>query len=535
MKMLIIGLDGATWDVLDDYLLAHHMPNLMSLRTGGCSGTLRSTEPPITAASWTTFLTGCSPRIHGVIGWHEYRFDEDRLRISTSEQRLVPTMWQELSEQGYKIASINVPWTYPCAPINGIMAAGYGCPGPASEFVYPPEFKAELLDHIPDYEIMAQWRGQEDYTLSELDDNLKRVERSLEQKVEAAELICGKLAWDVLMVQFHDTDSMEHHIWSYLDKQSRGGFAQHRDRVFKTFEKLDEMIGRLLKLAGAEDSCVIVVSDHGLTRRKGKVRANVLLRDWGYLKPKGLIAQMMQRHQRKRFVASLGREAGAEKKRGIKQPRDYDFDWLSSKAMVIDVAINGHLYVNVKGRQPNGKVAPGPEYDEIIEDLTKRFSEVVHPATGEKMFTAVGTPEDIYGFQGDAWRKYGDLVLVPQIGYELVLGTSRTGEFLQMATDRSLKGYHSYNGIYIFCGKGIRAGAGGETAMIDMAPTIYAALGASLPSYMDGKVKADAFAEEKAVAYHESDVSAFQQVRAGLSETEEAEVAERLRALGYVE
>jgi predicted AlkP superfamily phosphohydrolase/phosphomutase len=535
MKVLIIGLDGATWDVFDDYVLDNHMPNLKRLKSEGYSGILRSTEPPITAASWTTCLTGCNPSKHGVIGWCEYLFEEDRLRINTSEGRLVPTMWEELSEQGYKIASINVPWTYPCPQVNGILISGYGCPGPGAEIVYPPKFKEELLKHIADYEIMAEWEKRNSYTVDQLDENLRRVERSLEQKIEAAELISEKLPWNVMMVQFHDTDSMEHRIWPYLDIQSRDDFPLQRDRVFKTFEKLDDIMGRLLEIAAAKELSVFVVSDHGLTRQAGKVRPNMMLCEWGYLKPKNVITRMIQRRRRKQLMATIGQKDEVSNEAGIKQPKDYDFDWLGSKAMVIDTAINGHLYVNVKGRQPHGKIEPGAEYDEVVRELTKRFSEVVNPTTGEKVFSKIGTPADVYCLNGDSWRKYGDLVLVPRTGYEIVLSASRRSGLVQMSIRGSLRGHHSYGGIYVFQGDGIKAGVGRKTHIVNIAPTVYAALGAELPSYMDGRVVEEAFVEKKNIKYHQRKIGAISGGGKELSAEEEAEITKRLSALGYLE
>jgi predicted AlkP superfamily phosphohydrolase/phosphomutase len=528
-------LDGATWNVFDDYVLDHHMPNLKRLKREGYSGVLRSTEPPITAASWTTCLTGCNPGTHGIIGWCEYLFEEDRLQISTSKSRLVPTMWEELSGQGYKIVSINVPWTYPCTQINGFLISGYGCPGPKSEFVYPPEFKSELLRHVADYEIVAEWKKRNSYTVKEFDENLKRVERSIEQKVEVAELISGKLSWDIMMVQFQDTDSMEHQIWPYLDMQSRDSFVRQRDRVFKTFGKLDDMIDRLLELAATKELHIFVVSDHGLTRKVGKVRPNVMLCEWGYLKPKNPITRMLQRRRRKRLMAAVGQGDNVSQEAGVKQPKDYDFDWLSSKAMVIDTAVNGHLYINVKGRQPHGTVEPGAEYEEIVLDLMKRFGQVVAPATGEKIFSKIGTPASVYNLKRDDWRKYGDLVLVPKTGYQVALGASTRGQFVQSSSKGNLKGYHSYEGIYIFHGEGIKSGVGGETDMVNIAPTVYAALGAQLPSYMDGRVIEEAFVEKKQITYCQGATDATLEAGNQLSAGEEAEVAKRLSALGYLE
>jgi predicted AlkP superfamily phosphohydrolase/phosphomutase len=443
-------------------------------------------------------------------------------------------LWQELSKQGYTVASINVPWTFPCREVNGIIVAGYGCPGPESEFTYPRDFKDELLKRIPDYDIVAKWDKSKAYSIDELDANMKRVERSFHQRVEAAKLVSEKLNWDVMMIQIHDTDLIEHHIWPYLDKSTREQYPQQRDRVFESFKHLDRAIGELLDLVSTEESMVVVVSDHGLCRKVAKVKPNVMLCQWDYLESKGTLRTMIQRRLRRSFDNSRVKEG---KKSGIKQPKEYDFKWPDSKAMVIDTAVNGHLFINVKGRQPDGIVEPGTEYDELVNELRERFKNAINPHTGELIFSKVGTPAEVYGFGETDTTMFGDLVLVPQPGIELVLSDSRDGEYIEMTRDDSLIGAHCYEGIYLFSGRDIKNSIGEQTHIVNIAPTIYAALGAELPIYMDGNVLETLFEKEVPIEYQKSriDVPCRSDDKQVLSMEEEAEITKRLSALGYVE
>ena len=534
MRVLIIGLDGATWNVFDDSLLDTCMPTLRRLKDGGCSGVLRSTEPPLTAAAWTTCITGCQPSTHGIIGWHEYDPQEDRLRISTAASRSVPDMWQELSKQDYTIASINVPWTYPCPKVNGIVVAGYGCPGLESQFTYPESFKAELLAHMPDYQIVSKWDKSRQYDLQKLDANLKGVERSFEQRLETARLVSEKVDWNIMMVQFHDTDLIEHYIWPYLDKDTRDQHVPQRNRVFETYKKLDQTLAELLDVAATEELIVVVLSDHGLRRAVAKVRPNVMLCQWGYLKRKGFLERTLQ-HRRRKSRLLQGKKA--DQKSGVRQPKDHDFNWAASKAMMTTTAINGHICINVKGRQPDGIVEPDSEYDKILQELKQLFSEAVNPHTQERLFAKVGTPAEVYGVSGAGAAKFGDLVIVPEPGVELVVSDTRRGEYVETARDDSLLGTHSYEGIYLVSGKGIRSAGDEHTHIVNVAPTIYAALQAKLPLYLDGKVLTACFEREVPVAYQASriDVSTASTDKQGLSAKEEAEITKYLSALGYME
>jgi predicted AlkP superfamily phosphohydrolase/phosphomutase len=234
------------------------------LKKGGWSGVLQSTHPPSTPPAWTTCITGCQPYTHGVVGFRDYSFRNNSLRISTAASCRIPTMWEELSDQGFKVASINVPWTYPCRKVNGIMVAGYGLPGTEVQFTYPKDFKAELLEKIPDYQILAKWEYSENMDPAQFETNVSRVERSFEQRLETAVLVNDKIKPDVMMVQFQDTDLIEHFVWPYLDKSTRDKYPSERDRFYTMFKKLDKIIGNLLELADAEKSVVVVVSTTGV-------------------------------------------------------------------------------------------------------------------------------------------------------------------------------------------------------------------------------------------------------------------------------
>jgi predicted AlkP superfamily phosphohydrolase/phosphomutase len=531
MKILIIGLDGATWDVLDDFVLDNYMPNLKRLKTGGYSGILRSTDPPITPAAWITCITGCQPYTHGVVGFKDYSFEDERLRISSARSCRVPTMWEEFSNQGYKVASINVPWTYPCPKVNGAIIAGYGLPNTQVQFTYPDDLKDRLLESIPDYDVMAKWEKSENHDPEIFEANIVRVERSFEQRLQAARMLSAKTNFDVMMVQFHDLDMMQHHIWACLGSGTRDSYVSRRDRIFSLFKKLDEAIAGLLELAGTEQLDVAVVSDHGFGPMFGSIRANMLLYDWGYLKFQSPFARMIRR-LRRNLPSSASRESFSMPIE-LKTP----VDWKRSRAMVIYAAMNGHIYLNVRGRNQHGCVERGAEYDSIIEDLRQRFSRVTNPATGKPIFTQVVTPAELYNVDVSVEEQFGDLILVPVPGYIVHQSTSRKGNCIKLQPKDSVGGCHYCEGMYIFHGPNIKKGRNRQAHIVNIAPTIYALLGAKMPKYLDGTVWEEMFIEKIPVTYQESGDQAARQARGkeALSTQEEAEIAKRLSALGYLE
>jgi predicted AlkP superfamily phosphohydrolase/phosphomutase len=537
MRVLIIGLDGGTWDVMDDYLLENHMPNLNRLKREGYSGILKSTNPWITPPAWTTCITGCNPAKHGIAGFQRYCFEEDSLEITTSSDCLVPNMWQELSRQGYKVASINVPWTYPCQEINGIIVAGYGCPGVQADFTYPAGFKKRLLERIRDYDIRGDWEDwKPGNSFEKFDENVARVERSYEQKLEAAQLVSEEVDWDVLMVELQDIDMMEHRLWTYLSKYTRDQHAAERDRLFRSFAKLDEVIGRLLGLASDEEQMVVTVSDHGFGDRLGDIKPNTLLYRWGYLKFRSPISRRVNkeiRHLRHKLSSFLL----------LAKDRSMYFDTnrlgrlvdlKRSKAVVMHMSVNGYLYVNLRGRQRGGIVEPGAEYENLIEDLRRRFESAVSPHTGERLFAAVATPAELYKTHVVDPERFGDLILVSEPKYRIsLLGNKH--DYVKRAHKHATEGHHHPDGIFSFSGTNIKRASNKVADISDIAPTVYAALGAKLPTYMDGMVLTEAFSREPDPEFQRQQERIEIRPSGKLSKKDQQAIAERLAQLGYLD
>ena len=127
-RLLIIGLDGATFDVLDPLMEDGRMPNLKRFIAGGTAGVLYSTQPPITPAAWTTFMTGKGPGRHKILDFEKYDATKHKLTFNSTYQIGEKTIWELLSEKGLRVGSISVPMTFPPKPINGFMISGFETP-----------------------------------------------------------------------------------------------------------------------------------------------------------------------------------------------------------------------------------------------------------------------------------------------------------------------------------------------------------------------------------------------------------------------
>ncbi len=530
MKVLIIGLDGATWTVFNDFVLDQFMPNLRRLKTQGSSGILKSTVPPITPAAWTTCITGCHPYTHGVVGFRDFCFKTNALHVSTAASCRVPNLFETLSGQGFKVAAINVPWTYPCRKVNGIIVAGYGIPGVDSQFTYPVDFRDELLQAIPDYRVLADWQNENDDQPEVFDANIARVERCFEQRVEAAAFVNDKIKPDVLMVEIQNVDMLQHRIWAFIDSQSRDQYPFQRDRIYKMFRKLDAVIGRLMELADKTDAHVLLVSDHGFCGMKGTVRPNVLLHQWGYLKIQSPLQRAFRRVRRNldSFFHKRLDNAGIEFKTPV--------NWRHSKAMMVYPAMYGFIYLNVKDRIPNDRVNANSGYGEMLNDLKSRFQSVLDPKSQKPIFDTVATPEEFFGKDDLDPEITGDLLLIPRQGYILHQTTSIRKPPVEATGSDDISGCHSPDGVFLVNGAAIKQNYCIQSHIVNITPTVYALLEVPIPGHLDGQYIEDIFTQKPNVICRTvEEASEKTRQKADLTDSEEDEVIRRLADLGYMD
>jgi len=142
-KVLIIGLDGATFDVINPLIEEGWMPNLRRLIENGASGALQSVIPPVTGPAWLSLATGLTPGRTGVYDFVRRKGKDYRLRGLSSAEYAGRAVWDYLSQAGKRVAILNYPLLYPPYEVNGLLVGGIGCGG-KSGYTFPRELEEEL-------------------------------------------------------------------------------------------------------------------------------------------------------------------------------------------------------------------------------------------------------------------------------------------------------------------------------------------------------------------------------------------------------
>jgi predicted AlkP superfamily phosphohydrolase/phosphomutase len=538
-KILILGLDGATFTSLHPMMDEGRMPRLKAAFDGGASGTLYSTVPPITPAAWTTFLTGRQPGEHRILDFEGYDAFTGRLRLNnTQSSQHVRNIWQILSAEGFKVGSVNVPMTYPPVAVNGFNITGFETPGPQSEFAYPPDLKQQILERWPDPTLKAKWRRKAGGGIGLFAENLDYLGNSFHQGAAMTTWLGARFGWDALMVVFKLVDNLQHKTWKYLDPRWSDRDPKRRDLVKKCFEELDKAVGVLLDYAESEGAVVIMVSDHGHGSLEGKVFPNRFLQQWGYLKLHGTGTRLAAA-ARRTFDKTFGPKHQVATLYDI--DRHVPIDLSRTTACVMHAGNAGFLYLNLKGRQPTGMVEPA-DYERLRDELIARFTGPECRVTapwGEQidLFPEVYKPEELYNCSRESEPWLPDILMIQH--ETLAVVRRLNASVVDWLPYSRIEGTHRKEGILIATGPGVARRRKITASLLDCAPTVLAALGTRVPQNMPGRVITELF-ERAPMVERQRDADDITPEPAGrrqhtYTRAELDEVTARLSDLGYLE
>lgn len=534
-RVLLIGLDGATFDILNPMMEQGRMPNLKRFLADGTSGILRSTKPPITPAAWTTFMTGKGPGRHGILDFEKYDAFEHHLSFNSTYEIRERTIWEILSEKGLRVGSVNVPMMYPPKPVNGFVISGFETPSIDADFTYPQSLKEEIFKILPDYNYRTNWRRK---TLGGDDifaENLNYISNSFDQGWKLTQYCGDKYGWDVMMVLYKLVDNLQHKAWKYLDPKYSHKYPKRAKMAADVFSRLDVTLGNLLAYAEENDATVMMMSDHGHGSLDGKAQPNLLLKKWGYLKLRSSLDRSNTRAKHLMHRLTKGKATRFEQgSRGVE--RDIAVDWSQTRACVMHAGIYGFLYINKKGRGPHG-IVEDSEYEPLRDEIAEKLRAVeVMGQDGKKIrvFPDVFKAEELYGCSREENPYLPDLLLSPYPGLAVVRKIRGT-RTVRWCSERRLEGTHREEGIFAIGGPNVRENVQFEADIADLAPTLLASLGMRVPLDMEGRVLNNAFDPQPSVEREPSEQKVLEK-SAEVYTAEERELLEkRLSELGYLQ
>jgi len=453
-KIHVIGLDCAEPTLVFDRW-REALPNFQRLMAQGTYGELTSTIPAITVPAWASMMSSKDP---GQLGFYGFRNRADhsyeRMSIATAKSVKVDRVWDILSRAGKKVVVAGVPQTYPVKPVNGCMISSFLTPSTHSQYTYPGDLKEEIAALL-----------NEDYMLDVAHFRTENKDHLLEQIYKLSDqhhkLIMHLMAtkpWDFFMHVDMAVDRIHHGFWKFFDErhpQYEPG-NRYENAIRDYYIHLDRQIGERLALLD-DDTVVLVVSDHGGKPMMGGICFNEWLKQEGYLtleyQPDGVVP--------------------LEK---------CEVDWEKTLAWGSG-GYYARLFLNVKGREPNGVIEPG-DYEKVRDELAERIASITDHE-GNNIGSVAYKPEEIYRqvnniapdlivyFGNLNWRSVGSLGLNRIHTFENDTGPDDAN--------------HAQEGLYIFYDPRSQGlGLGPTQHLMDVAPTILEQLGVPVPADMQG-------------------------------------------------
>jgi len=457
-KIAVLGLDGFNPELVKLWL--DELPSLKRLQQEGVWGNIESTIPPTAYPAWTCAQTGRNP---GMIGFWDATYRDDfsygEPKVANSQIIKPEPLYRSLPKRGEKVAVINVPVTWPPPEIpGGYCISGFTTPDLESGFTWPDSLKHEVFNVTGEY-ILDVGEGGVDYRLMNRDAALKRIYDMDTQRFTLLKHFIHKKQCDYILTVLTGTNRMAHLFYRYFDENHRRyePDSRYKNALHDYYIWIDRNIGEVREALDS-DTVPLIHSAYSAQRLDGQINLNEWLIQEGYMTLNEYPPQPTA------F-------------------RDLKVDWSKTKCWA--TGYTGQIYLNLKGREAQGIVAP-EDYDRLLDELAAKIRGIPDEQ-GKQLNTQVFKRNDIHS---GTYSQYGPDMFISFDQYRR--NTSEmagygSGNIYSFDTpegpDDAVNSRYGY-----FCTAGAGIPAGGELkgiSLLSIAPTVLDILQLSIPNDME--------------------------------------------------
>lgn len=540
-KLIVIGLDGATWTVLDHLISQGQVPHIAKLIQQGAKYNLRSVHNQNSAPAWTSFATGVNPGKHGIYYFSEPVLGTYERRYLKGSDRSAPTFWQIASAADKRLCIINVPMSFPSDPINGVMISGLDAPSDDTPgLTYPADLLQKLRPELGEYIIepgipSILKRGAQHEVLSAL-------QHSIESRLRYSLHLLKSDNWDIFVTVFTDSDAAHHVFWQGTAADLANLPLDAQQSITTIYEQLDRAVGELVQCC--PEASFAIMSDHGggFNQRGAEYLQSWLL-NAGYLNIRpapvahtlAYLYQVVDRtlgRSTKQKLAALLPWARARVENASTMGT---IDWARTRVYANNQI--DEVWINLKGREPSGVVDPS-DYMSLCNEMIDELQKAVDPVTGKPIVEYAWTRDQIYDGPPELIAKAADITIRWRTDFILSgIQSPRGSSDLSLANTQPLvTGGHRPDGILILSGPGFKPNFQlGKAFLIDLAPTILHLFGLPVPTSMDGRVLTEALSESRPITFTDTFNQPPSPNPQDYTPDQEKTIHDRLKALGYVD
>lgn len=530
-KVLMIGLDGATFSLLNPLMEDGIMPFLRQFLKEGASGDLMSTPNPVTPPGWISMITGRSPDAHGI---HDFLYPEpvgEQIFLKVNDFRNIrcETVWSMANRYGKRVTTLNFICMAPPPPLEGYSISGFVTWKHLRSATHPPHL-IDTIKNLPnfDYKHLGMDITEEKKTIQGIPEEEYEdwIAIHSERTKTWADLLAYLMATDptdLTAIVLDSPDKLQHFFWRYLYPPLLGNSADPkesriRELCLQHYRELDGIIERLVKLAGPETN-VLLTSDHGFGTTTELVYLNEWLSRQGYL--------------------TWGETAQIDRDGRLTADRMKDhlmlIDWKNTIAYCPTPSSNG---IYIKKATALNRGVKKEDYRQFCQSLQQQLLDYRNPADGDPIFVEVTLNQAKLAGRAEAENSPDMTVRLRDGGFVSILKST------DVVRPRSKPdGTHRPAGIFIAHGPDFQVGKQVQPlSILDITPLLLYCLELPIPNNLEGRVpeevlKAKVIAS-RPINYEDATDSweeRIQEEEKEISEAEKEALIHQLQLLGYME
>jgi len=496
-KLLIIGLDGATWDLLKPLIDEGVTPTLKNLMENGVYGNLESTIPPVTGGAWLSMASGKTPGKTGIIDFLNKKNDLYTLYPTNSNDFKECSFWDYLSKANKKVGIFNYPMLFPPYKVNGFMVSGVGS-SPDDDISYPSSLKEELEQVAGKYEVSVNYHNKKYENLNLFISDLNRFLEKFEKWV----YYTVNQEWDTFFLVFSATDWMQHILWRHIDRNhplyNPKSSPKYEQEFVKFWHRIDKILGNILEMV-PKDTIAFLVSDHGFGPNDQTFNLTKWLTMKEYMVRRRDIKKILKKYVHK--TATVMAKTPVRRLFSSKTIKTVGNALITNIADEIDIKRSrayclghtipfGAVYINASDKEEREEVKA-----KLLQDL-KNISRDIRKEVKVQIYE----PKKLYS--GEKVNLLPDIIFtINNWRCVIVEDTFDRPLFEEKPFSTRHTGSHRLNGIFLAHGPGIKKGYKIENAKIyDIAPTILHIFGLPIPKDIDGRVLKEIFKDDSEFA-----------------------------------
>lgn len=506
--MCVIGIDAGDPTLIERWCDEGTLPTLRRLRRQGMWTALGHAGEFSSGSVWPSLYTGTHPGRHGLFHTRHLVPGTWTWSWLTPEECAAPPLWSVLDQSGLLAVVVDVPFAPSVEGLRGLQVLDWGTYERLRDpHSVPAGALPELVRRLGPYPIARDLSRHPPLSKHDLRRAHAGLVRGVATKGAALRWLATHEPWDFFMGVFAETHAAGHYFWD-LDPSVGGEDRRPPTPIRDVYRAVDAELGKLLELIDTTTTMLVVVSGQGMERNvSGRHLVEPVLRNLGLLVP------VVGTFHGTGVLGRLRASCPTRVRRAVSQrlPRPLQtamsnywltgrIDRMRTRAFPVPTDQLGLVRINVAGREPDGVVEPGLEYDQVCHRIAEAFEGLVHANTGwpvvKKVFRADRT------FPGPQCYRLPDLLVswVDKAPIEAAR-SSEIGTVTAAGSDPR-SGNHRPEGFAILYGAGAQPGRNATGHIVDLAPTILDCFGLPPAPLMEGRSWVSSGRRTAAVAGH---------------------------------